>query len=65
MRSGPLYFPPVLVQPVSQNQDGLTCETYVENAAEAVNVLPVKSSNTVLVPVQEQWPANMEGMVHS
>jgi len=62
MRAGSLFLPSVSVHLLSPREDGVTCETYVENAAETVNVLPAKSSTTVLVPVHEQWPASVEEM---
>ena len=55
MRSGSLFLPTVSIQLLQPNQDGMICETYVENAAEAVDVLPAKSSATILIPTHEQW----------
>ena len=34
-----------------EDDSPVVCETYVENAAEVVEVLPAKTSRTVLVPV--------------
>lgn len=47
-------------QQQQQRQSPLTCETYVENAAEVVKVLPAKRSVTAVIPIQP----NM-GRVHS
>jgi hypothetical protein len=37
----------------SEDDSPVVCETYVENAAEVVEVLPAKTSRTVLVPVAQ------------
>ena len=54
VRAGSLYLPNIQVQhasltePPNAESDPI-CETWVENAAEAINVLPIKSSATMLV----------------
>ncbi len=62
MRAGSLSLPAVTVQLLSPLDNRITCETYVENAAEAVHVLPAKSLTTVLIPMHKQWPAGLEEM---
>lgn len=61
-RPGTLALPSMTVQIVptstprgrSDDEDTL-CETFVENAAEAIRVLPVKKEVTALVPVRSVW----------
>ena len=37
-------------------EESLTCETFVENAAEVVHVLPAKSNRTVVVSIApREW----------
>ena len=64
MRSGTLFLPSVSIQHVSGAQhpdaEPLVCETYVENAAEVVHVLPSKRSIIALVPLREAWVPGLE-----
>lgn len=61
-RSGTLALPGVSVQMVSSavrrgrsDDEDTLCETFVENAAEAIRVLPVKQEVTALVPTRSLW----------
>jgi hypothetical protein len=59
MRSGSLFLPTVTVQLLSSSVSAsdpageLVCETYVENAAETIDVLPAKAVVTALIPVHD------------
>jgi hypothetical protein len=54
MRSGSLFLPTVTVQLLSPaGEQGLICETYVENAAQVIDVLPAKAVVTALIPIRD------------
>lgn len=40
-----------------EDDSGIICETFVENAADVVDVLPATKNRTVLVPIQprDEW----------
>ena len=65
MRPGALTLPNVVVSIIPpanmQQQPGqlLICETFVENAAEAVRVLPAQRTVTAIVPVYPPRPASL------
>ena len=54
VRPGQLYLPHVQVQqtypgPSAEGNGSLVCETYVDNAAEAIEVLPAKSTAMAMI----------------
>ena len=60
MRSGRLFLPIVTVNLASPEEDGLISETYLENAVEAIEVLPAKSGGVAMIPLEPTWEADAE-----
>jgi hypothetical protein len=61
MRSGRLFLPIVTVNLAdSQGDDGLISETYLENAVEAIEVLPAKSGGVAMIPLEPTWEVDTE-----
>jgi hypothetical protein len=61
MRSGRLFLPIVTVNLAdSRGEDGLISETYLENAVEAIEVLPAKSGGVAMIPLEPTWGVDTE-----
>lgn len=61
MRSGRLFLPIVTVNLAdSKGEDGLISETYLENAVEAIEVLPAKSGGVAMIPLEPTWEVETE-----
>ena len=60
MRSGRLFLPIVTVNLANPGEDGLISETYLENAVEAIEVLPAKSGGVAMIPLEPTWEADAE-----
>ena len=66
MRPGALALPNVVVSITPRPETAqdpsqlLICETFVENAAESVRVLPAKRTVTAIVPVYPPRPASLQ-----
>lgn len=61
MRSGRLFLPIATVNLAdSKGEDGLISETYLENAAEAIEVLPAKSGGVAMIPLEPTWEVDAE-----
>jgi hypothetical protein len=61
MRSGRLFLPIVTVNLAdSKGEDGLISETYLENAVEAIEVLPAKSGGVAMIPLEPTWEVDAE-----
>jgi len=61
MRSGRLFLPIVTVNLAdSKGEDGLISETYLENAVEAIEVLPAKSGGVAMIPLEPTWEVDTE-----
>jgi hypothetical protein len=61
MRSGRLFLPDVSVNLAdSKGEDGLTSETYLENAVEAIEVLPANSGGVAMIPLEPTWEVDAE-----
>ena len=61
MRSGNLYLPNVVVNLLApDSSDDLMSETYVENAAETLEVLPAKGGGVAFIPLEPSWEVEAE-----
>jgi hypothetical protein len=61
MRSGRLFLPIVTVNLAdSKGEDGLISDTYLENAVEAIEVLPAKSGGVAMIPLEPTWDVDAE-----
>lgn len=61
MRSGRLFLPIVTVNLAdSKGEDGLISETYLENAVEAIEILPAKSGGVAMIPLEPTWEVDTE-----
>jgi len=60
MRSGRLFLPIVTVNLANPGEGGLISETYLENAVEAIEVLPAKSGGVAMIPLEPTWEADAE-----
>jgi len=61
MRSGRLFLPIVTVNLAdSKGEDVLISETYLENAVEAIEVLPAKSGGVAMIPLEPTWEVETE-----
>lgn len=61
MRSGHLYLPNVVVNLLqTELSDGLMSETYVENAAEVLEILPAKGGGVAFIPLEASWEVEAE-----
>jgi hypothetical protein len=61
MRSGQLFLPIVTVNLAdSGGEDGLISETYLENAAEALEILPARSGGVAMIPLESSWEVQAE-----
>ena len=61
MRSGRLFLPIVTVNLAdSKGEDGLISETYLENAVDAIEVLPAKSGGVAMIPLEPTWEVETE-----
>lgn len=61
MRSGHLFLPIVTVNLAnSGGEDGLISETYLENAVEALEILPAKSGGVAMIPLESSWEVEAE-----
>jgi hypothetical protein len=41
-------------------EDGLISETYVDNAVEAMEILPAKNGGVALIPLESSWEVEAE-----
>lgn len=63
MRPGHLFLPNVVVSllhPEAEGADGLMSETHVENAAEALEILPAKGGGVAFIPLEPSWGVDAE-----
>jgi hypothetical protein len=61
MRSGRLFLPIVTVNLADiKGEDGLISETCLENAVEAIEVLPAKSGGVAMIPLEPTWEVDAE-----
>ena len=61
MRSGRLFLPIVTVNLADpKGEDGLISETYLENAVDAIEVLPAKSGGVAMIPLEPTWEVETE-----
>lgn len=61
MRAGRLFLPAINVNLVqSSMEDGLISETYVDNAVEAMEILPAKNGGVALIPLESSWEVEAE-----
>lgn len=61
MRSGHLYLPNVVVNLLQPDtSDSLMSETYVENAAETLDILPAKGGGVAFIPLEPGWEVEAE-----
>lgn len=55
-RAGRLFLPAINVNLVDAHiHDGLISETYVDNAADAMVILPARSAGVALIPLERSW----------